>query len=122
MGIELQHLFRYHEDPTFLEYQQARCCSLSFSIFEVHYLLNSSSTEEPLFPICIVRNSKVYPDPSRTKHRSCSQRILFCFMITHVHMFPGSHMGNRPSLSGSSLTIHPTAWTCHPVISMCLVP
>ena len=73
IGIALLHLFRYHEDPAFLERQQARCCSPSSSTSNVFHLLNSSSTGESLLPMLTVRHSKAYEGPSRTKDRSCSQ-------------------------------------------------
>ena len=84
--------------------------------------LNSSSTEETLLSMCTVRQAKVYADPTRTKDRSCSQSVWFCSMITHVHMYPGSHTWNRLSLSGRNLNIHLTVRTCCPVILKCLVP
>ena len=86
MGIALQRLFRYHEDPAFLELQQARSCSSSFSSSKNHYLLHSSSTEKPLPPMYSVRYSKDYADLSRTKDRSCSLKMWFCSMITHLHV------------------------------------
>ena len=52
MGIVLQRLFQYHEDPAFVEHQQARCRSPSFPTTKVHYSLNSFGTEEPLPPKC----------------------------------------------------------------------
>lgn len=76
---------------------------------QVHYLLNSLSTEEPLTRVCTVWHSKAYAGPSRTKGQGCSWRVWFCSMIMCVHVFPGSHLQNRPSSSKSSLTIHPTA-------------
>ena len=119
MGIALQTLFQYHEDPAFLERQQARCCSPSFSKSKVHCLLNSSSTEESLPPICIVRLSKAYTGPSRTKDRSCSRKVWFCFIITHVHKCPASNTRNALRLNGRNSTIYPTARTCLSVIFMC---
>ena len=113
MGIALQRLFPKHEDPAFLERQQARCCSSSFSTSKVHYWWNSSSTEEPLRLMCTVRHSKAYTGPSRTKDRSCSRKVWFCSMITHIHTCPASqtrsgqkckceqldHLSYRPDMS-----------------------
>ena len=50
-----------------------------------------------------------------------TSRVWFCSMITHVHTCPESRTWNGQSLTGNSLTIHFTDWTCHSVISMCLV-
>ena len=85
MGIALQRLFRYHEDSTFLERPVGKVLLTVFFIAQGPLLLNSSSTEEPLPPMCTVRQSKAYAGPSRTKARSCSRRGWFCSMITHVH-------------------------------------
>lgn len=67
-------------------HQQARYCYLSFSTFQVCYLLKSSSTSEPLTLIYTVGHSETYAGPSRTKDRGCSHRVWFCSMITHVHV------------------------------------
>ncbi|GFV44956.1 hypothetical protein TNCV_615461 [Trichonephila clavipes] len=48
-------------------HHQVRCCSPSFSASKVHYLLNSSSIEEPITSMCTVRHSKAYSDPPKTK-------------------------------------------------------
>ena len=122
MGIALlQSLFRYHEEIYFLERSQARCCSSSFLTSKVDYLLNSSSTEEPFPPMCTMRHSKAYADPSRKKDRSSLRKMWILFMITHVHPCPASHTGNGPSLNRSSLTISPTVLIYRPMIFMCLV-
>ena len=71
--------------------------------------------------MCTVRHSKTHAGPSRTKDRSCSRKVWFYSMITRVHTWPMSHTQKGPSLSGSSLTIYPTAQTCCPVIPMCLI-
>ena len=84
-------------------------------------LLNSSSTEEPLQPMCTIRQSRAYAGTSKSKDWSC-WREVWLFMIKHVHMFTGSHKWKDPSLSVSSLNVHLTARTSQPAISMCLVP
>ena len=76
-GIALQRLFRYHEELSFLKRSQARCCLPSFSTSKVHYLLNSSSTKEPLTVICTVRHSKAYAGLSRTKDKIWSRKVWF---------------------------------------------
>ena len=75
MGIALQHLFRYYEDSTYLKRQHVRCCTPSFSKSKVHYLLNSSSTEELFPPLSTVRHSKTYAGPPSAKDWSCSRRL-----------------------------------------------
>ena len=117
-GIEYGDLiFYYYEDPAFLECQQAKCCSPSFSKSKVHYLFNSLSTEGSLPPMCTLRYSKAYAGPRRKKDRSRSQKVWFCCMIMQVHTCPASDTRNGPSLSRSSFT----AWLCSPFVSMWLV-
>ncbi|GFY23633.1 hypothetical protein TNCV_1039321 [Trichonephila clavipes] len=69
-----------------------------------------------------VRYSEAYAGPSRTKDLDCSQRVWFFSMITLVNIFPASHTRNWPSSRRSTLSIHSTARTGHPMIIKYFVP
>ena len=121
MEKALQRLFLFHKDSDFLKYHQARSCLQSFSASQVHYLLHSSSTKEPLHWKCTVRQWK--PTKVHQKKKgACSLWLWFWSIITDVHTNPRSHTWNGPNISLSNVTIYPTVWSCCIVISICLVP
>ena len=99
-------LFQYHEDPTFLEHQQAGCCSPSFSASKIHFCWISRAQRNHYLRCVVWDNTKPMKvhQGQKTEAAQAAQTVWFCLMITHVHACPGSHMWSGPSLTGSNLT------------------
>ena len=86
MGFALQRLIWYNES----HFSRASAGEVLLTFF--------FDVQSPLLEflehrgMCTVRQSKAYTGPLRTKELSCSWRVWFCSMITHLHMCPGSFM------------------------------
>ncbi|GFY75099.1 hypothetical protein TNIN_8061 [Trichonephila inaurata madagascariensis] len=86
-----------------------------------HYLLSSLNTEKSLNLTSTVRHTEDYTGSSRKKKPGLLTEGVIPLHDNGRTEVSREHV-ELPSLSGTNLTTRPTAQTCHPAISMRLIP